>query len=553
MLTTIQIDNFAIIDHLEVDFHAGMTVLTGETGAGKSILIDALSLVLGVRADATVVRNGCKQADISASFTINKLPAVGQWLIENELDADGDCLLRRVINKESNSKAFINGRPVTLSMMKALGNQLVAIHGQNAHQALLRTGMQSQLLDSFGCLTEQRVAVSKHWHSWKTLEHELALLQQSQQERHDRRELLDYQLSELDKFGINAKEILTIDNEFNRLANTSQLLEDSAEQLHILYENEQDSAFELVSHAAHKIDELAQLDEALTPAGELLHAASIHIQEAAEALRHYQDQVEQDPEKLQQLDKRLAQLHELARKHRVEPSALPELEIHLHEELQELNNSTEHHNNLEQDVAKSKLEYLQAAQSLSQSRHKAAAKLNTAITDYLSQLGMAGGEFAVEFEALAEQRYNSEGTEKIYFLVTANPGQPLQHLSKVASGGELSRISLAIQVVTVTDSSIPCLIFDEVDVGIGGGTAEVVGNLLKKIAQNSQVLCVTHQAQVASKGDQHYRVVKSSADKNTTTYIEDLNTEQRLEEIARMIGGIKITEQTRKHAQEMLN
>ena len=552
MLTNIQIDNFAIIDHLEVDFQGGMTVLTGETGAGKSIIVDALSLVLGVRADASVVRSGCKQADISASFSISKLAEVGQWLIENELDADNDCILRRVINKESNSKAFINGRPVTLSMMKALGNQLVDIYGQNAHQALLRPGMQSALLDSFAKLDKQRLEVTRYWNIWKDLQRELSLLQQTQQDRHDRHELLAYQVSELENFDVNAKEIMTIDVEFKRLANTSLLLEDSNEQLHIIYQNEQGSAFELISRAASKIQNLAKIDEALTPVSELLHGASIQIQEAAQELNHYHDQLELDPLKLQQLDQRLAALHELARKHRVEPSALPELEIRLQEELKELNNSTQRHDNLDQDVSNAKNDYLRAAESLSKSRHKAAAKLNAAITNYFGQLGMSGGEFAVEFEALPEQRYNSEGTEKIAFLVTANPGQPLQPLSKVASGGELSRISLAIQVVTVTDSSVPCLIFDEVDVGIGGGTAEVVGNLLYKIARKAQVLCVTHQAQVASKGDQHYRVMKTSVNKDTTTFIEDLDTERRTEEIARMIGGIKITEQTRKHAQEML-
>lgn len=552
MLTTIQIDNFAIIDHLEVDFHGGMTVLTGETGAGKSIIVDALSLVLGIRADAAVVRTGSKCADISASFDLSKLSSISDWLIEQELSAEGDCLLRRLVNREGRSKAFINGHPVTLTMMKQLGEQLVDIHGQHAHQALLRSGVQSNMLDNFGNLHKQRQQLKADWHYWKKLENELSLLQQSEQERHDRHELLDYQVSELDDFGISAAEISTIDKEFNRLANTSQLLEQTEEQYHLLYLKEQNSAFELVSQGAAKLEQLAKLDTALSPVSELLHGASIQIQEATEQLRQYQDQVEQDPEQLKQLDQRLAQLHELARKHRVDAKLLPELHIRLHEELQKLNNSTERHDNLELDVSDAKNQYLQAASSLSKARHKTAGKLNKAITDYLSQLGMVDGKFAVDFEALPEARYNSEGIEKISFLVTANPGQPLQPLSKVASGGELSRISLAIQVVTVTDSSIPCLIFDEVDVGIGGGTAEVVGNLLHKIADKAQVLCVTHQAQVASKGDQHYRVIKSNKDDLTNTLIEDLSAEQREEEIARMIGGIKITEQTRKHAAEML-
>ncbi|MCP3673586.1 MAG: DNA repair protein RecN [Gammaproteobacteria bacterium] len=552
MLTTIQIDNFAIIDHLEVDFKAGMTVLTGETGAGKSIIIDALSLVLGSRTDASVVRNGSKRADITAIFNIDNLPNVEEWLSEQELDEEGDCFLRRVINKEGRSKGFINGHSATLAMMKSLGEQLVDIHGQHAHQALLRAGMQSKMLNNFANLGKFQTNVRNQWHFWKKLEDELAQLQQSEKERHDRLELIEYQVSELDNFGISADEILNIDDEFNRLANINQLIEETQEQLHLLYQNDQNSAFELVSQAASKIEELSELDKALTPAGEMLHAASIQIQEATEELRHYQDKVEQDPEKLHQLDQRLSLLHELARKHRTDVKVLPELHIRLHEELQKLKNSTERHGNLEEDVANAKNVYLKAAKTLSKHHHKAALTLNKSITDYLAKLGMSGGQFAVDFEALPDERYNSEGIEKISFLVTANPGQPLQPLSKVASGGELSRISLAIQVVTVTDSSIPCLIFDEVDVGIGGGTAEVVGNLLNNIASKAQVLCVTHQAQVASKGNQHYRVVKSSEDETTSTFIEDLKTEQRSEEIARMIGGIEITEQTRKHAKEML-
>ena len=552
MLTTIQIDNFAIIDHLEVDFKDGMTVLTGETGAGKSIIIDALSLVLGARTDASVVRNGSKRADITANFNLDNLPTVEEWLSEQELDEEGDCFLRRVINKEGRSKGFINGHPATLAMMKSLGEQLVDIHGQHAHQALLRPGMQSKMLDSFANLGKFRTDVSNQWYFWQKLEKELAQLQQSEKERHDRLELIDYQVSELDNFGISADEILNIDDEFNRLANVNQLIEETQKQLHILYQNDQSSAFELVSQAASKIEELSAMDKTLTTAGEMLHAASIQIQEATEELRHYQDKVEQDPEKLHQLDQRLSLLHELARKHRIDVKTLPELHIRLHEELQSLKNSTDRHDSLEQDVANAKNVYLKAAKTLSKRRHKAALTLNKSITDYLAQLGMSGGQFAVDFEKLPEQRYNNEGIEKISFLVTANPGQPLQALSKVASGGELSRISLAIQVVTVTDSSIPCLIFDEVDVGIGGGTAEVVGNLLNNIASKAQVLCVTHQAQVASKGNHHYRVVKASEDESTSTFIEDLKTEQRAEEIARMIGGIEITEQTRKHAKEML-
>ncbi|PCJ51063.1 MAG: DNA repair protein RecN [Gammaproteobacteria bacterium] len=559
MLLSIQIENFAIIDHLNVDFREGMTVLTGETGAGKSIIVDALSLLLGTRADASVVRSGAKKTDITASFDLTKIPSVEKWLAEQELDAEGDCLLRRVISKEGRSKGFINGRPATLSMMKSLGEQLVDIHGQHAHQALLRPGMQSKLLDGFADLHKARQEVKDKWHGWKVLEKELSLLQQSEQDRHDRHELLDYQVTELDDFGINTEEIMTIDAEFNRLANSNQLLEETEQQLHLLYQSDQsaqttqNSAYETVNQAAIKLDELSKLDKSLTPVSEMLFTASIQIQEASQELRLYQEQVDQDPAKLQQLDQRLADLHDLARKHRVDVKILPKLHIQLKQELEELTSSSLRFDSLEYDVAQARREFVKFAEKLNKARHKAGKKLNTLITDYLQQLGMSGGKFSVDFETLNQQRYTSEGTEKVSFLVTANPGQPLQALSKVASGGELSRISLAIQVITVTGTSIPCLIFDEVDVGIGGGTAEVVGNLLKTISSNAQVLCVTHQAQVASKGDQHYKVVKSSDKNSTSTQIEDLQPEQRLQEIARMIGGITITDQTREHAKEMLS
>jgi len=552
MLTNIQIDNFAIIDHLEVEFSSGMTVLTGETGAGKSIIIDALSLVLGVRADANVIRSGSNRADISASFDIASLSSVTAWLEEHELDDEGECLLRRIINKEGRSKGFINGHPATLSMLKALGEQLVDIHGQHAHQALLRPGMQCKLLDDYAQLSSIKDAVKVSWEQWKSLRDEHLQLQHSEQERHDRHELLDYQVRELDEFGIDDKEISNIDEEFNRLANMNQLLEVSEQQQQRLFHDENGSAFEIVNSAAVKINELASLDPTLSNISDILESASIQIQEASIELRTYQEQLDQDPQKLAQLDQRLSQLHALGRKHRVDVQALPKLHQRLHDELNRLNDSSNRSHLLEQEVLEAKSEYLNLAQKLSQSRHQAATTLNKKISDYLSQLGMEDGQFQVEFTLLEESHYHAQGIEKVQFLVTANAGQPLQSINKVASGGELSRISLAIQVVTATGTSIPCLIFDEVDVGIGGGTAEVVGNLLATIAKSAQVLCVTHQAQVASKGDQHYQIKKQSDGNITKTKVESLESEQRKEEIARMIGGITITEQTRKYAEEML-
>ena len=553
MLTQIQIQNFAIIDQLDVDFQSGLTVVTGETGAGKSIMIDALSLVLGDRADATVIRANEAQADITAQFAIDEQPEVSDWLTEQALDADGECLLRRVVQREGRSKAFINGRAVTLNMLRDLGEKLVDIHGQHAHQALSKRTQQRGILDSFGKLLGQAKAVTAAWQDWQEKNRQLQALQTSAQERIDRRELLSYQVQELESLQISSEELDSIEDEHRRLSHISELVHATAGHTQALYLDEHNNIYSQLSKISAELESLCDVDSDLAESLELIHSAQIQVQEAYQALDQYQRGIDQDPQAQQQVEERLSGLLEVARKHRIELHQLVEHFNQLADELSQLDSDNHQTEQLEQDCLTAEKQYLQLATALSKERQSAAKKLTKSVNHYLGQLGMEGGQFAVAFADDGDQSPGQHGIDKIEFMISANPGQPLQPLSKVASGGELSRMSLAIQVVTHSDTSIPCLIFDEVDVGIGGGTAEVVGNLLAELADRAQVLCVTHQAQVAAKGGQHFSVRKSSHQEQTVTSIVALEGDSRTEEIARMIGGIKITDQTLKYAKEMLN
>lgn len=553
MLTQIQIQNFAIIEQLDVDFQSGLTVVTGETGAGKSIMIDALSLVLGDRADASVIRANEAQADITAQFTIENQRDVSDWLTEQALDADDECLLRRVVQREGRSKAFINGRAVTLNMLRELGEMLVDIHGQHAHQALSKRTQQRQILDSFGKLQKQVKDVENAWLSWRKKAMLLEELKTSAQERIDRRELLSYQVQELESLQLSAEELETIEDEHRRLSHISELVQATASHTQTLYLDEQNNIYSQLSKITAELESLTAIDGDLNESLELIHSAQIQVQEAYQSLEQYQRSIDQDPQAQQQVEERLTGLHEVARKHRIEMGQLIDHFNELAEELGQLDSDNEQTEQLEAECVKAEQAFLKLAKKLSADRHTAARKLTKSVNHYLAQLGMEGGQFAVDFADTNEQKPGQSGLDKIEFMIAANPGQPLQPLSKVASGGELSRMSLAIQVVTHSDTSIPCLIFDEVDVGIGGGTAEVVGNLLAELAERAQVLCVTHQAQVAVKGGQHFSVRKASHQDQTVTSVVALEGQSRTEEIARMIGGIEITDKTLKYAEELLN
>ena len=516
-------------------------------------MIDALSLVLGDRADAGVIRADQDQAEIIAQFEINSLASVNSWLTEQSLDADGDCILRRVIHREKSAKAFINGRPVTLQMMKELGEMLVDIHGQHAHQALSKRPMQLKILDEFGQLGDQAEKVTALWKTWRDMKRQYEALRESQEEREDRKALLSYQVQELDEMQLTDEELTSIESEHKRLSHLAELQATTEKQLYQLYQSDSDSLYNQLSSALAELQSMEQMDNQLTPSVELLHGAAIQIQEACQSLESYLGQLDQDPEAFHHVDQRLGSLHTLARKHRLEIDQLMEHYQALADELASLDKSSVETESLAKELEAIEAKWLKAAEKLSSSRQKAAKQLQKAVNHYLQELGMQGGKFEVDFERLGNDNAQQSGLDKITFMISANPGQPLQPLSKVASGGELSRMSLAIQVVTHNDSSIPCLIFDEVDVGIGGGTAEVVGKLLAELSQRAQVLCVTHQAQVAAKGTHHFSVAKSNTTRTTQTQITKLSGDERMEEIARMIGGIEITDQTRKFAKEMLS
>ncbi len=552
MLTQIRLRDFAIVDELELEFSGGMTALTGETGAGKSILVDALGLALGDRGDSGVVRHGAERAEIEAGFDISALPAVAGWLSDQDLDADSDCMLRRVIGKDGRSRAYINGRSVTLQALQELGAQLIDIHGQHEHQSLLRRDMQRALLDDYAGHESQLDMLATLYREWKRASEEVMQLRQAVEERTARGELLRYQVQELQSLALHNDEVDTLNQEHARLANVGRLLETSQRALSQIYEGEDGTAQQSLSQALHEIDALCELDPSLGETRELLNGALIQLQEGADALRRYTDRLELDPERLNQVELRLGSIHDLARKHRIVPQELPAQLALLELELDGLENADARLDTLQARIDELTGEFSQKAGLLSSARRSAAKTLSTRVSAIMAQLGMPGGRIDIQVEGATPVRFTPTGIDAIEFLVSANPGQPLRPLSKVASGGELSRISLAIQVITANSGRIPTLIFDEVDTGIGGGVAEVVGRQLRTLGEARQVLCVTHLPQVAAQAHHHLQVSKLSGKDHTRTSIRVLNVEQRTDELARMLGGVEITTQTLAHAEEML-
>ncbi|TVO75910.1 DNA repair protein RecN [Sedimenticola selenatireducens] len=552
MLQQINIKDLAIVSRLEVTLHPGMTVLTGETGAGKSILVDALGLILGDRADNGMIRTGCERAEITAIFDTQTLPTVKNWLVENALDDDGQCIMRRVLMKNGSSRAYINGTPAPLKSLQELGEQLVDIHGQHAHQSLLRRNHQRQLLDEFaahGPLCHQTASSFQAWHE---TEQKFTTLKDQAKERGDRIDLLRYQLTELTHLRLGENELEEITQEHTLLSNSGRIIEQCNAALSYLDDDEQ-AALSLISRAHHDLLEFAALDKGLNEACELLDSAAIQVSEALSALRHYADNLELDPNRLDYLDRRLREIHDIARKYRCKPEELHELVQQLQIELDALDNADSHLADLEQQVNQLRQTYLEQAKALTQSRLKAAKKLSQQVSQGMLSLGMPHGRLVVEVETLTADKASAQGLDRIEFLVTANPGHPPRPLAKVASGGELSRISLAIQVATASCTQVPTLIFDEVDVGIGGGTAEIVGRMLRELGTKQQVLSVTHLPQVASQGNHHLRVEKETQGDGIHTALAELAGDARIEEIARMLGGVEITAQTLAHAREMVS
>jgi len=556
MLRHIQIRQFAIVEQLSLALDAGMTVLTGETGAGKSILLDALGLALGDRADLGVIRAGADRAEVCADFDTRDNATVSAWLQERELDDDGQCLIRRTLSRDGRSRGYINGRPVPMALLRELGEQLVDIHGQHAHQSLLKRDVQRQALDAFATHDGNKSPhpqllkdTARRFADWQQLQQQQAELRASHAQRNDRLDLLRYQVDELQQLALTDNELEELGAEQARLANLNRLREGGEQALAALIGDEPALA-DALEHQSAELERLRDMDPALGNACDMLREAAIQAREAGSELRDYVDGLSLDPERLQAIDERLGLAHELARKHQVPPEQLTATLQRLEAELAELERAGVEMEHIDAAVSTAQQAYQASAEKLSASRQRAAKKLARAVTQNLHQLGMPHGRFEIVLEPLEAGTAN--GLERVEYRVTTNPGQPLQAMARVASGGELARISLAIQVITARSGGIPTLIFDEVDVGIGGGIAEVVGRLLRNLSDSRQVLCVTHQPQVASLAHQHLQVSKQADRQNTNTDVSPIEEQQRVDEIARMLGGLEITEQTLSHAREMI-
>jgi DNA repair protein RecN (Recombination protein N) len=550
MLTHIHIWNFAIVEKLDMELEDGLTVLTGETGAGKSILLDALNLSLGDRADTGVIRHGAEKAEISVTFDTANAPEAENWLKQHELNSAQECIIRRVISNKGSSKAFINGKPAPIQQLRELGEMLVDLHGQHEHQSLLKANAQRQLLDDYAVHNDLVKQVHAAYQQWHALQDELQRLSEAQRDRNEKLELLRYQVDELEKLSLTESELPELESEHKKLANATQLISTCERNMHLLEDNEQGAINNLLSKVSNDIQTLSDTDENLKNVAGMLDSALIQSREAAGELRNYMDGLDINPQRLEEVEQRLGTITDLSRKHHVQAEELPAMLPKLQEELSSLENAEGRLNNLEEDISKATDNYRKLATKLFQSRSKAAKTLSKSVTESMQKLGMEGGSFVVQLTT--EENFTIHGLEKVDFMVSANPGQPVKPLTKVASGGELSRISLAIQVITAQNSRIPTLIFDEVDVGIGGRVAEIVGRLLRELGDHRQVICVTHLPQVAALGHHHLQVSKQKATDTTISQIAELQQVQRVEEIARMLGGIEITDQTLLHAEEML-
>ncbi|MFP1746087.1 DNA repair protein RecN [Lonsdalea quercina] len=551
MLAQLTISNFAIVRELEIDFQAGMSVITGETGAGKSIAIDALGLCLGNRADASMVRPGAARADICARFSLADTPAALEWLEHNQLDDSNECLLRRVVGADGRSRGFINGTAVPLSQLRELGQHLIQLHGQHAHQLLLKPEHQRYLLDAYADEPQLLSAMRETCRQWHHSCRELAQHQQAAIEREARRELLQYQLKELNEFTPQAGEYEQIDAEYKRLANSGQLQSLSQQTLHILSEGEEQNLLGMLHSARQTLTELVGLDESLSGILSLLDEAHIQISEASDELRHYSDRMELDPVRLYELEQRLSRQLSLSRKHHVTPEELPTFYQQLLNEQQLLDQQESDHEALSQAVHEYHQQALHAAEQLHTRRCQHAEALSLLITENMRELAMPHGQFSIHV-TFATEHLSMTGADQIEFRVTTNPGQPHQQLAKVASGGELSRIALILQVITAQKMDTPALIFDEVDVGISGPTAAIVGKMLRQLGESTQVMCVTHLPQVAGCGHHHYFVSKQTDGAETETLMEPLGKRARLQELARLLGGSAVTKNTLANAKELL-
>lgn len=554
MISQIIIKNFAIIDHLDIELELGMTALTGETGAGKSILLNALQLVLGDRADSDTVKSGCDKAEVIVSFHIQQNSPAFNWLSHNELDDEHDIIIRRTINSNGRSKAYINGTPAPLAQLKALGSLLVDLHGQHEHQSLQKADIQLALLDS--SLNNENIIkeVSLAYKNWQKIKKQLKEMIAGQADKQQRIDLLTLYTHEFNDLALKENELITLEHEHKKLSNADDLIKGSHDIAQILYESEEYSVQSQLNICLNKMEQMSLMDEQLKETAELINTAVIQIEEASSEINQYQDSIEHNSERLNWLDQRIASCYQLANKHHIPTEELCLLAEQLSQELEHLTSDDNNSDALQSQETELQAQFIKLAQSLSAKRKQAASRLSQNITDAMQELSMQGGLFNINISSNdTETHCSASGIDTILFEISANPGQSLKPLTRVASGGELSRMSLAIQVILSQSSSIETMIFDEVDSGIGGGVAEIVGQKLRLISNNRQVVCVTHLPQVAAQAHHHFQVIKSKTEENTTTNISPLSTVQRGDEIARMLGGINITEQTKAHALEMLN
>ncbi|MFI4941167.1 MAG: DNA repair protein RecN [Burkholderiales bacterium] len=547
MLRTLSIRDFVIVDSIELELAPGFTVFSGETGAGKSILVDALALALGERGDASVVREGASRADIAAEFTTG--PEADNWLSDHAFTSDeGGVLLRRVIDNAGRSKAFINGAAATAAQLRELGDLLVDIHGQHAHQSLLKNEAQRALLDNQAGLQDSVLELALLHKAWRALTRQREEFESNAKNVLQERDRLEWQVGELEKLAVKRGEWAEVSNEHSRLSHAANLIEGAQETLDAISESNENPILSRLSSLNQKIGKLVGLDDGLLPAQEALEQARIQLQEAVHALNDYLSRVELDPERLRDVEARLEVIHSTARKFRVAPDELPQECETLSARLRQLADASDI-DGLRTEEAKAKAAYQAAAGKLSKARAKAAQALSSAVTAAMQDLSMAGGRFEVALHPCEPAGF---GLEQVEFMVAAHPGSIPRPLAKVASGGELARIALAISVIASCATATPTLIFDEVDSGIGGGVAETVGRMLKRLGQDRQVLCVTHLPQVASQANQHFQVSKHTVAGRTLSRIDVLDVKARVEEVARMLGGLEITATTRQHARELL-
>ena len=553
MLTHLNIQNFTLVDRLDLDIKAGMTVITGETGAGKSIVLDALALTLGDRAEADRVRTGASRADITATFDTSAIPSAQEWLLNMDLqqpDNPQECLLRRLINNEGKSKSYINGQPVTLQQLRILGEMLIDIHSQHEHQSLLIKDTHRRLIDEFAGQADLAKQVRLAFREWQSRLEHFIHLRDNAADVSARFQLLSYQFNELEQLGLQPGEQAKLEAEQRSLANAEEILHGSQQLAAFCGDDEQGLSVNL-HRALHILRNLPEKSTALQTAEELLTSAQIQVEEAQHEIDRHIDSFNLDPARLAVVEDRLSAIYDIARKHRIQPEELPAFIEKLSAELEQLQGGDGKLDQLAQQVAQAEKAYRQLAEQLSAKRSKAGTSLAKQVNEQLKLLAMTNANLSVSLLPLADKP-GPNGLEDVEFLISTNPGQAPRPLAKIASGGELSRISLAIQVITAKTSATPTLVFDEVDVGIGGATGDVVGQLLRQLGERGQVICVTHLAQVASKGHQHLQVVKTASKKSAESTLVELSGEGKVEEIARMLGGLKITDQSLAHAREML-